>query len=58
VKAKIGIGKPFFVRFYANYDQTHPEVPIKYDPDIFGPDKELTKEQYCLKTIYRICEFI
>ena len=58
MKARIGIGKPLFVRFYANYDKTHPEVPIKYDPDMFGADSGLSKEEYCLKTIYRVCEFV
>ena len=42
LKARIGIGKPIFIRFYANYSLTHPELPIHYDFDSFGPDNQLS----------------
>ena len=56
VKAKIGIGKPIYIRFYANYDKTHPELPINFDFDQF--DEKMSKEEYCLKTLYRMFDFI
>lgn len=56
VKAKIGIGKPIYIRFYANYDKTHPELPINFDFDQF--DEKKSKEEYCLKTLYRMFDFI
>lgn len=60
VKAKIGIGIPIVIKFYADLEEDPNNLHrLTYDYKKYGEDELIRNELiYCLKQCYKICEYV